>query len=194
MDAQRVVPSLLRKGLVVSVLEWEVPGKKKLLALPNIGYEVRFTTGQVRDMPVPQFRAFATEFKTRFTPEFGFLRRKWGTDLRRIVRDAEEAIRPLGRGADDTAQAVEQMQEIVDRTNVELRARCAAMTDVLRQTTEEIYRAALAHSYKAVKAKPQKPATTVTAEFELIAPLPPAVPNVFVSRFVTMPTVRLPTR
>jgi hypothetical protein len=194
MDAQRVAPNLLRKGLVVSVREWEVPGKKRVLELPRVGYEVRITTAQVREMPVAQYRAFATEFKTRFTSEFGFLRRKWGTDLRRIVRDAEEEIIPLGRGTDDTPQAVEQMRVIVDRTNAELRARCAAMTGILKQTTEEIYRAALVQSCKAVKTKPQKPAVTVTAEFELIGLLPPAVPNVLVSRFVTMPTVRLPVR
>jgi hypothetical protein len=194
MDTHRVAPNLLRKGLVVSALEWVVPGKKRLLQLPRIGYEVRISTAQVRAMPVDQFRVFATEFKARFSPEFSFLRRKWGADLRRIVRDAEEEIMPLGKTTEDTTQAGEEMRLIVDRTNAELRARCEAMAGVLQQTTQECYRAALAQSCKAVKTKAQKPAATVTAEFELIAPLPPAVPNVFVSRYVTMPTVRLPVR
>lgn len=190
MNVPNVSPSLLRKGLVVTVENWHVAAPKKVLVLPSIGYEVRFSTADVREMPDPQFAAFATAFDKRFTDEFNFVRRKWFADIRYIVRLAEDEIRNLGITAPDKAQAVAQMREIVDRTNGLLRAKCDEWAEGLQQLGQAGYDSALSASYRAVKRRPVKSTVKVAAEFVLSSPMPPAVPISPVSRFVTMPTTR----
>jgi hypothetical protein len=187
---QAVAPSVLKKGLVVTVDTVQISGKKLVLELPSVGYEARFSTADVRAMPADQFAAFAAEFRNQFNEPFAVARRMWFADIRKVVRLAEGEVRTAGQYADDTASAVRDMHPIVDRANEELRAKCAAYADALRQLSDTAYRAALQKSYRAVKRQPVPSKVRVDAEFELVKPIPPARPNVAVSRLVTMPTTR----
>lgn len=188
---QAVSPSILKKGLVVTVDTVQISGKKLVLDLPSVGYEARFSTADVRAMPAEQFAAFAAEFRARFNEPFAVARRKWFADIRSVVRLAEGEVRSSGKHADDTPTAVREMHVIVDGANTELRAKCAAYAEALRQLGDTAYRAALQKSYRAVQRKPAPSQVRVSAEFELVKPIPPARPNVAVSRLVTMPTARL---
>jgi hypothetical protein len=177
---------------VVTVDTVQIPGKKQVLGLPSVGYEVRFSTADIREMPNPQFAAFFKEFRSQFAAPFDFCRRKWFADIRKIVHDVEGEVRLLGpRNLGNTPEAVVQMKPLVAAATAQLQAKCATYTEALQQLGQTAYRAALLASYRAVKQKPVKSSVQVEAEFVITSPVPPAVPNVAVARFVTMPTTRL---
>jgi hypothetical protein len=175
---------------VVSVDTVQIPGKKLVLALPSVGYEVRFSTADIREMERPQFAAFAKEFRAQFSAPFDFYRRKWFADIRKVVHDVEGEVRLLGpRNLGNTPEAVVQMRPLVADANVQLNARCAAYTEALQQLGQNAYQSALRASYRAVKTRPAAKSTVqVEAEFVITTPVPPAVPNFAVARFVVMPT------
>ena len=207
---QAVSPSLLKKGLVVTVDTVKISGQRLVLELPSVGYEARFSTADVRAMPAEQIKlkfvgsvwarlegpqdcvdTMVAEFRTRFNEPFAVARRTWFADIRKVVRLAESEVRLVGKLADDTPGAIREMHPIVERANEELRAKCAACAEALQQLGEGAYRAALQTSYRAVKREPVTSRVKVAAEFELVKPIPPARPTVAVSRIVTMPTARL---
>jgi hypothetical protein len=184
-----VSPSVLRTGLVVSVDTMQVPGAKKVLALPSIGYEVRFSTAEIREMQKPQFMAFAKEYRAQFAAPFDLYRRKWFADIRKVVHTVEGEVRQLGpRNLGNTPEAIAQMGPLVEGANAQLNARCAAYTEALQQLGQTAYQSALRASCRAAKVRPVKSAVRVEAEFVITTPVPPAVPNVAVARFVVMPT------
>ena len=186
-----VSPKVLHTGLVVSVDSVQVPGGKETLVLPSVGYEVRFSTVDVRTMERPQFAAFAKEFRAQFSRPFDFYRRRWYADIRKIVRETDGEVRWLGRQTDDTPEAVQRMLPLVARANEQLDARCAGYTEALQQLGQTAYEAALLASYRAIKQRPVKSGVKVEAEFVITTAVPPAVPNVTVTRYVVMPTSRL---
>ena len=190
-DVPTVSPKVLRTGLVVSVSSMPVPGTKAVLVLPSIGYEVRFSTVDIRNMPPrPQFAAFAKEFRHQFSQPFDLYRRRWFADIRKVVHENDMQVRSIGRLAEDTPEAVEQMLPVVASVNDVLKARCVAYTSALQQLGQTAYEAGLAAAYRAAKMRPVKSAVTVEAEWVITTPVPAAVPNVTVTRYVVMPTTR----
>jgi hypothetical protein len=180
---------MLRKGLVISVDTVQIPGKKQVLTLPSVGYEVRYSTADIRELEKPQFAAFAKEFRTQFSQPFDFYRRKWFADIRKVVHEVEGEVRLLGpRNLGNTPEAVVQMKPLVADANVQLNAKCAGYTQALQELGQTAYRAALLASYRAAKTRPPKSSVQVEAEFVITTPVPPAVPNFAVARFVVMPT------
>jgi hypothetical protein len=180
----------LKRGLVVTVDTMQVTGVKKVLDLPSVGYELRFSTADIRDLPPEHFAVFAAEFAERFNGEFAFLRRKWFADMRQVVRQTEAQLSPLGKQSSDLAAAVRAMGPMVDRANDDLRQRCAGYAVALQAHGQACYQAALRVAWRAAKRRSGQSSVKVVAEFELTAPVPPAVPNVAVSRYVVMPTPR----
>lgn len=188
-----VSASMLRKGLVISVDTMQVPGRKKVLTLPFVGYEARFSTAEIRELEPRQFAVFAKEFRTQFAAPFDFSRRKWFADIRQVVYLMEEEVRLLGpRNVGNPPEAaVRQMRPLVEATNAQLVAKCAGYTDALQQLGQTAYLAALSAAHRAAKTRPAKSAVQVEAEFVITTPVPPAVPNVATTRFVHLPTSRL---
>jgi hypothetical protein len=180
----------LKRGLVVTVDTMQVTGTKKVLDLPSVGYEVRFSTADIREMSPEHFAVFATEFAERFNDQFAFLRRKWFSDIRKVVRQTEAQLSALGKQSSDVASAVRGMRPTVDRANDDLRQRCTTYADALQAHGQTCYQAALRAAWRAAKRRSAKSTVRVEAEFELTAPMPPAVPTVAVSRYVVMPTPR----
>jgi hypothetical protein len=179
----------LKRGLVVTKDTMQVPGKKKVLDLPFVGYEVSFSIADIRDMPPDQFKVFAAEYGKQFNERFAFLRRTWFADIRKVVRQTEAELKPLGlEAAGDVAVAVKEMHPIVERANDDLRRRCAAYAAALQQHGQACYQAALRASWRAVKRRSARSTVRVVGEFELTTPLPPAAPLITATKYVVMPT------
>lgn len=178
---------LLKRGLVITKDTMQVPGKKMVLELPHVGYEVSFSTADIRELPPEHFKVFATEYARQFNEHFAFLRRTWFADIRKVVRQTEAQLKPLGFQHDgDVPAATREMRPIVERTNEDLRRRCAAYTVALQQHGQACYQSALRAAWRAAKRGSAHSAVKVVAEFELTTPVPEARPLTHSSRFVVM--------
>src|SRR6478609_8197354 len=56
----------LKRGLVVTKDTIQVPGKKRVLDLPSVGYEVSFSVRDVRELQPEHFKVFVEEFRKHF--------------------------------------------------------------------------------------------------------------------------------
>jgi hypothetical protein len=178
----------LKRGLVVTKDSIQIPGKKQVLELPCFGYEVSFSVADVRELPPEQFKLFAEEFRKHFNEQFAFLRRRWFADIRKFVRQIEtQQLKPLGVETNgDRAAAVREMRPIVEQANADLRQRCTEFAGVVQQHGQSSYQAALRAAWRAAKRRSATSNVKVVAEFDLVRPLPPAVPIQPESRFVVM--------
>src|SRR4051812_1350012 len=86
----------LKRGLVVTKDTIQIPGKKRVLDLPSVGYEVSFSVADVRELPPEHFKVFVEEFRKHFNEQFAFLRRRWFADTRKFIREVEDQLKPLG--------------------------------------------------------------------------------------------------
>jgi hypothetical protein len=180
---------LLKRGLVVTKDTMQVPGKKMVLDLPSVGYELRFSTADIREMPPEHFKVFASEYGRQFNAQFAFLRRTWFADMRKLVRQTEVLLKPLGfQAGGDVPAATREMRPIVERANDDLRHRCATYADALQEHGQACYQAALRAAWRTAKRRSGRSTVKVTAEFELTAPVPPAAPLSHSTRYVVMPT------
>lgn len=180
--------ALLRRGLIITKDTMPVPGKKKVLDLPSVGYEASFSTADIRELSDAHFSVFATEFAKQFNPQFAYLRRTWFANLRAVVREVETRLGPIGKYSDGVAEAVREMHPLVDQANVDLRRRCASYSDALEQLAQTCYQDALRAAWRAAKRQSASSKVKVAAEFELTKPVPPAIPIVPETRYVVMPT------
>ncbi|MDR7333853.1 hypothetical protein [Roseateles asaccharophilus] len=143
----------LRQGVVIDVPNWKVPviAKKKLLKQPEIAVDIKFTTEDVKEMPDKQFKVFEQQFEKRFTPEFNKMSNGWFGDMQKAMDTTEDALDKLSK--DKKGDVKKLMEQVVDKTNANLVAKCKTWIEMARKLAQKAYDEAYEASIKEMKLK-----------------------------------------